>query len=566
MNRPGLNTIRARIAAGEGALVVGLVVVALIGVGALGTLGNTVSGELEALTRLTQESNRLVVALLDQMRTGEQYLTDRSSSARDGFQDAGSQAQRQQQRLEAFPEWTPADRTVLARMALLQQETEAFYSLAHAQQDLGRRGAALASAAAARTRANELGELARQFLAGQSERAEETATALKESAAERMLTVWTVLAASVIAAAGVGLATLRSVERPLARLASAARRFGEGDLRPVPLGDMPEELRELTVAMDRLGGTLRALVTGVAAESDRIAEAAQDFSAISEQLAATAGEISTAISEISSGAQRQVDELEASNHIALALHRTGSDTHKVARHVADLGAGIQRLADTYESDAAAVSNALEDLAQLTQTNTDQVQQLERLSVPIYEFIDLVRQISSQTNLLALNAAIEAARAGERGVGFSVVAEEVRQLADSSVSAAEQVSGTVRDIRDHLSSVAGTMDDGRNRVRGIGSVSQGLADALTSIRRTMREIETEARRVGQEVSQNLEAMDQIRITLESALDAARAHASASEEVAAAAEEQGASTEEMAARAGDLSTASTQLRSLVKNFRA
>jgi methyl-accepting chemotaxis protein len=328
---------------------------------------------------------------------------------------------------------------------------------------------------------------------------------------------------------------------------------------------MPQELRELTDAMDRLGHTLRTLVSGVVAESDRVAAAAADFSAISEQLAASASDVSNATVQISSGAQKQVDELATSSTAADTLSDTGSNTHKTSRHVAELGAGVLRLAGTYENDLVALSSALEELSRFARTTADQVRALEDLSVPIYEFIELIKQISTQTNLLALNAAIEAARAGERGIGFSIVAEEVRQLADSSSAAAEQVSGTVRHLRDQIATVANTMADGRARVLSVGSVSHGLADALGAIRQTVAEIEEEASRVAADASRDLAAVNQIKTTLENALEAARAHARSSEEVVAAAQQQGASTEEMAARAGDLSGAAEHLRSLVKTFR-
>ena len=564
--RDSLNTIRVRIAVGEVALIAGLVVVAIIGVSALRMLGDTVSGELDSLTRLMREGNRLVVAVLDQMRAGEQYLTDRSPEAQNSFRRSGNEAHRQHRQLQMSTEWTSSDRVILSRIGALQDRAEAFYALAHAEQDLGRRGAALASASTARASSSELVDLTRQFLAGQSARAEGTSAVLRETAAERVLSVWTVLVASVIAGTLIGLATLRSVERPLARLASAARRFGEGDLRPVPLGDMPRELRELTDAMERLGGALRTMVAGVIKESDSVSAAAEDLSAISEQLAATASDISTATAEISGGAQLQVDSLDQSGEVASSLYKTADETRGASRHVADLGAGIQQLADTYATDVAALGSALEDLGRYVQTTSDQVGDLDRLSGPIYEFIDLIKQISSQTNLLALNAAIEAARAGERGVGFSVVAEEVRQLADSSSNAAERVSGTVKTIRNQVSTMNETMADGRARVRGVSTVSQGVAEALERIQTAVIEIESDASRVAEGVAQNLAAVDQISSTLQRALDAARTHATASEEVAAASEQQGASTEEMAARAGDLNRASAHLRSLVRGFRA
>jgi methyl-accepting chemotaxis protein len=329
---------------------------------------------------------------------------------------------------------------------------------------------------------------------------------------------------------------------------------------------MPSELAELGEALDRLGGTLRTLVTEVVEESERIASAAEDLSAISEQLAATSGDVSTAMAEVSSGAQRQVAGLDKSSAAAQTLHETTEDAGHVSGRVAELGASIHQLAETYGSDIDAAGNTLVELGNLVQRTARQVEELDELSEPIYEFIDLIKQISSQTNLLALNAAIEAARAGERGVGFSVVAEEVRQLADTSAQAAERVSGTITTIRDHVSAMTETMAAGRAQARGVGTVSQGAAEALRQIVTSIREVESESRRVAGQAAQNLTEVDNITQALKSASEAAQSHASSSEEVAAAAQEQGASTEEMAAQAAVLNRAAEHLRSLVKAFRA
>jgi len=561
-----LNTLRARIILGEAALVVGLVVVAVIGIGALQTVKNTVTQELASLTAVSAENNRLVTALFEQVRAAEQYLTDGSVEARNAFSSGGEAAHTYQRRLQTLPELAEADRLVVTRVGVLQAEAEVLYSFAHAQQDLGRRGDAQSGARLARERATEMLRLVGLLSTSQSVRAETTASSLEQAATDREMLVWTVLAASVLIAVAIGVATLQSVERPLTRLAAAARRFGDGDLRPVALGGMPSELTTLGEAMDRLGGTLRTLVTEVVEESERMAGAAEDLSAISEQLAATAGDVSTAMEEVSSGAQRQVAGLNESCAAGQNLHGATEDAGHVSSRVAELGADIHRLAETYGTDIDAAGNTLVELGNLVQQTARQVEELDELSEPIYEFIDLIKQISSQTNLLALNAAIEAARAGERGVGFSVVAEEVRQLADTSAQAAERVSGTIKTIRDHVSAMGETMAAGRAQARGVGAVSQGAAEALRQIVTTVKEIETESRRVAGHAAQNLTAVDNITQALRSASDAAQSHASSSEEVAAAAQEQGASTEEMAAQAAVLNRAAEHLRSLVKAFRA
>jgi methyl-accepting chemotaxis protein len=560
-----LNTLWMRIALGEGALVVGLVVVALIGITALSTVQNTVSTELASLTSVSEETNEFTAAIFEEMLAAEQYLVDGSTEAQERFAANSEFAYASQTRLAELPELTAADRASMRRIAALQSETEVLYSYAHAERDLARRSSAEAGAAIARDRATELMRLVRQFSAIQGTRARATSTSLEQTAADRKLLVWAVLVASICIGSAIGVTTLRSVEHPLARLAAAAERFGDGDLRPVSIGRLPDELAGLGRAMDRLGTTLRRLVAEVITAAESIATTADELSSGSGQLAASAGEVSAAVSEISDGARGQVDSLEKSTTAAEQLVAAVTASGDASSRVVSLGGDIHRLAETYGRDVSAARDSLLALGEVVQESARQVDELDKLSEPIYDFIDLIKRISSQTNLLALNAAIEAARAGERGVGFSVVAEEVRQLAESSSRAAENVSGTIQTIRDHVNAMASTMSGGRSQVRGIGSVSEGAAKALEQIVHAVREVESEANRVAGEATNNLNAVEEIKKELRSASEAAHAHAFSSRDVAAAVEQQGASTQEVAVRSAELSMVAERLRVLVGALR-
>jgi methyl-accepting chemotaxis protein len=560
-----VDTLRARIAFGEGALIAGLVIIALIGISALRTVGDTVVRELGVLTRVAELSNGLVISLFDEMRAAEQYLTDRSPNALETFREAGARAYDLRTSLRTLGELAEADRVLANRIGELQAEVEVFYSLAHAELDLGRREAALATAARARAPAEDLLDDVREFGTQQRLRAERTATALQQTANDRRLLVWTVLAACIFIGVGIAVATLRWVARPLDRLEAAARRFADGDLRPVNLGAMPRELEDLAAAMERVSTTLRTLVADIVQEAERIAATAGDLSAVSEQLAATAGQISSAMIEVSSGAERQVAGLNESGGEVTRLREAIESHRQLADGNLRIGQEIHRLASRHEADVDSAVRALLELGEVVQTSAAQIEELDKLSESVYDFVDLIKRISSQTNLLALNAAIEAARAGERGLGFAVVADEVRQLADSSAKAADEVSETLKSVREKVAEVATTMGSGRTKVRGIETVAEGAGEALRSIARTVADVESAANNVAGEARRNLTVIERIAEAVAGAQEAAQAHASTSQEVTAAAQEQGASTEEMAAQAGHLTEAAEHLRRLVKGFR-
>lgn len=561
-----MTTIRWRIILGLSGLLAGLVVAAVVGVTSLATLRRSLEAEIESLRSSSEIGSGLVTAVFDEIRLGEQYGTQRGGSgARAEFQTAVDQAFNYQKQLDALPGLSEADRITVSRIKQLQSTIHVDYSLAHALLDLDRTSQAQALMGAVRAPVSELNRLARELSARQSEKAAAAGLRLGGLARQREIALWLVLIATTIVGVMAGVFTLRWVEGPLARLVTAAERFGSGDLRPVTTGQMPREFAVLADAMRRMGERLRGIVMEVVGSADRIATAASDLSSVSEELAASSSQVSSAMLEISSGADHQRHELNQTQTGLDQLRQVTAEITDAAARVASLGEEIRSVADRHRNDIAAAGNTLLDVREVVRTTGTEVTQLAEQSAAIDDFVDLIKRISSQTNLLALNAAIEAARAGEHGRGFAVVAEEVRQLADESARAAEDVAQTTRVIREQVEEVAATMAVGQAKVRGIESVAEGAARGLTEIVAAIEQVELAATRVTRAAQENRGVTEQLGAQAQLVVSRAVSHASSAEQVTAATEQQGASTQEMAAAAGDLLQAAEKLRGVVRGFR-
>ncbi len=538
---------------------------ATLGVTSLRTITRQTLEDITALQSGSSLASGLVGAVLSEIRAAQQHLLTPSLAAKAEFLSGGDSAYVLQGRLRSLPYLTADDRRLINLAGATQAQLEVAFATAHALADVGRPDEARLIAARAGGTTDSLVAVVRELSEEQGRHALDRARLLQSKAAffQKMLLLCATLA--LIIAVGAGVALIRVVDRQLGRLIAAADRFGAGDLRPIQLGEMPDELARLASALDNMAGRLRTVVSEVAKEAQQLSNSAGDFSAMSEEIAASSGEVSAAMVRISTGADQQVAGMGEADALLARLREAAATSADGAQHAVRLAEEIRRTALRYRQDAETARTTLLDVRGVVQTSAEQVRALAEKSESITTFIDLIKQISSQTNLLALNAAIEAARAGEHGRGFAVVAEEVRHLADSSARAAEDVTKTVEFIRAQVREVSETMQRGTAKVGGIETVAHAVAQGLDTIGSAIGEVQLSASGLARQTEENRDVVGKLAERTAQVARAAAEHASSSEEVSAAAEQQCASTEDMASSASGLLDASTRLTKLVAGFR-
>lgn len=240
------------------------------------------------------------------------------------------------------------------------------------------------------------------------------------------------------------------------------------------------ELGAATQSVNRMLDSFSAMLARVKTLALAVSSSATEILAASEQMAR--------------GAERQATEVTDTSS---AVEEMAASMTQVSRNAETSVQGARRALLTAERGDQSVRDTAEAMKRIdsgVQHTAEKMQILTKRSSEITEILQLIDEVATQTNLLALNAAIQAAHAGEAGLGFSVVAEEIRKLAERSANATRDVGNLIKAIqRETVEAQAATEDgirevaqggllaeQGRQAIQDISTVVKQSADLIEEI--------------------------------------------------------------------------------------
>ncbi len=276
-----------------------------------------------------------------------------------------------------------------------------------------------------------------------------------------------IIATSIIAIVlgiGFGLWVYRSIGKPLSELTSISEDVSKGNLNVEICHRPTDEIGEVQSSMCKMVSSIKDIVSQMTATTRILAKNADLLR-------------STAVS-LEEETQNQTLQIEQSATAMTQMAQTTQDVAKNANNTAEAAMNMKRISSESKSIVSSSHAEIERFTEMVRLSAQKVESLGAKSKEISNIITLIKEIADQTNLLALNAAIEAARAGEQGRGFAVVADSVRQLAERTTAAADDISKTVNSMQQEV----------QESVKYMNSEKESIDKVIDSINRTIKSID------------------------------------------------------------------------------
>jgi methyl-accepting chemotaxis protein len=270
----------------------------------------------------------------------------------------------------------------------------------------------------------------------------------------------------------------RSVARPVRQAMEAANRLAAGDLTVKVEATSRDETGQLLLAMQNMVGRLTQVVTEVKSGAEAIAGASEEVSATAQSLSQAASEQAAGVEQTSASIEQMTASISQNTENAKVTDGIATES---AKEAAEGGDAVKQTVSAMKSIAAKIG--------------------------------IIDDIAYQTNLLALNAAIEAARAGEHGKGFAVVAAEVRKLAERSQVAAQEIGEVASSSVELAEQAGGLLDHMVPNIRKTSDLVQEITAASEEQSSGVGQINAAVAQLSQTTQQNASSSEELAATAE-----------------------------------------------------
>ncbi|MCL7414510.1 MAG: methyl-accepting chemotaxis protein [ANME-2 cluster archaeon] len=361
------------------------------------------------------------------------------------------------------------------------------------------------------------------------------------------------------------LGIIQRVIRSISDFGNHVNHIAKGDLTHKIDVASNDEIGDLAKTFIKMKEDIKKIITNIKDVAITVGSTAQELAASSEELSATTEQVSSKIQLIAQGANDQAREVENMSRELVRLSQTTDEISSTVDKVKEFSEHTNEMANT---SSVAAKEAMDKLEVVKEKLADSASAVEGLGVKsrkISSIVDVITSIADQTNLLALNAAIEAARAGEQGRGFAVVAAEVRNLAEESKKAAEQIDALIKEISEDTNNAVKYTEVGTSvAAEGIEMTSNAL-HLLENISEAVNETATRIKGITDIVEAQKVNTDNVVNAMDRMASIVDDNLNSTEESAASTEEQTASMEELTSSAQELAQLANNLQESVSKFK-
>jgi methyl-accepting chemotaxis protein len=318
--------------------------------------------------------------------------------------------------------------------------------------------------------------------------------------------------AGILVGALVAYFVTRSITRPVSEVRNLAQAMAKGDLRQRIQLRQQDEIGQLSDATNALADSLSGIVAEIHKVSEGLAGSASDLSGVSKHLlsqsehaslkatsvASATEQLSSNISTMAAAAEEMSVNVasisSASEEMSINVGTISSAAEQTSTNVSVVSGAVGEISSSFADvlkDVREGSSIAGDASRMADSATETIQLLNRSGAEISKVTETIKMIALQTNLLALNATIEATSAGEAGKGFAVVAHEIKELANQSAKAAEDIARKIEGVQNNT----------RQTVEVIQNVSQIIKEINASSGRISASVEKQTRAATM-ISQNV----------------------------------------------------------------